>query len=151
MGTIHTPLNSHNMPPPRLNSYPIRAAAIHDPCPSTAPPRRLRAEIPRTRPGRAGTQGRPRRPQASAGDARLAELHDELAAYPGGEAKRPEPTDVIVPLRYRTDQGELSFLSITAVIGTPLDITVEELAIESFYPADQATAEAATARFHRGP
>jgi DNA-binding XRE family transcriptional regulator len=36
----------------------------------------------------------------------------------------------------------LSFLSITAVIGTPMDITVEELAIESFYPADDQTAAA---------
>ena len=37
---------------------------------------------------------------------------------------------------------QLSFLSITAVIGTPMDVTVEELAIESFYPADQPTAAA---------
>lgn len=79
----------------------------------------------------------------AAGDARLTELHDELAAYPGGEASRPKPTDVVVPLRYMsTANQELSFLSITAVVGTPLDITVEELAIESFYPADEATAEA---------
>jgi hypothetical protein len=48
----------------------------------------------------------------------------------------------VVPLRYRADQGELSFISLTAVVGTPLDITVEELAIESFYPADEATAAA---------
>jgi hypothetical protein len=48
----------------------------------------------------------------------------------------------VVPLRYRTDQAELSFISMTAVVGTPLDITVEELAIESFYPADEATAAA---------
>jgi hypothetical protein len=48
----------------------------------------------------------------------------------------------VVPLRYRGDHQELSFLSITAVIGTPMDITVEELAIESFYPADEATAAA---------
>ena len=43
----------------------------------------------------------------------------------------------------RADDGaELSFLSITAVIGTPMDVTVEELAIESFYPADDQTAAA---------
>jgi hypothetical protein len=51
-------------------------------------------------------------------------------------------TDVVVPLRYRTPRAELSFLSITAVIGTPMDVTVEELAIESFYPADDQTAAA---------
>jgi len=49
---------------------------------------------------------------------------------------------VLVPLRYRTAQAELSFFSITAVIGTPMDVTVEELAIESFYPADPQTAKA---------
>ena len=86
---------------------------------------------------------------------RLAELHDELAAYPGGQAEPPPArADVVVPLRYRAagngpgngpgiGQGrELSFLSITAVIGTPMDVTVSELAIESFYPADASTAAA---------
>ena len=49
----------------------------------------------------------------------------------------------LVPLRFRAGDGaELSFLSITAVIGTPMDVTVEELAIESFYPADPQTAKA---------
>jgi len=50
----------------------------------------------------------------------------------------------VVPLRYRGDDTELSFLSISAVVGTPMDITVSELAIESFYPADEATAAALT-------
>jgi len=36
----------------------------------------------------------------------------------------------------------LSFISTTTVFGTPSDVTVEELAIESFFPADSATAEA---------
>ena len=77
------------------------------------------------------------------GDRRLTELHDELAAYPGGQAQPPPtPADVVVPLRYRADEGELNFLSITAVIGTPMDVTVSELAIESFYPADAPTAAA---------
>ena len=35
----------------------------------------------------------------------------------------------------------LSFFSTTTVFGTPLDITLSELAIESFFPADAATAE----------
>jgi len=76
------------------------------------------------------------------GDQRLISLHEELEAYPGGRAGPPGPADVVVPLRYRTAQAELSFLSITAVIGTPMDVTVEELAIESFYPADPQTAKA---------
>jgi len=77
------------------------------------------------------------------GDERLAELHHELAAYPGGQAQPPlARADVVVPLRYRGDHRELSFLSITAMVGTPMDVTVSELAIESFYPADAPTAAA---------
>jgi MmyB-like transcription regulator ligand binding domain len=82
------------------------------------------------------------------GDPRLAALHAELKAYPGAGAAQSsaaaDHADVVVPLRYRTPGGELSFISFTAVIGTPMDITVEELAIESFYPADDATAQALT-------
>ena len=76
------------------------------------------------------------------GDQRLTALHEELSAYPGGLSRPPGPADVVVPLRYRAAEAELSFLSITAVIGTPMDVTVEELAIESFYPADPQTAKA---------
>ena len=79
---------------------------------------------------------------AATGDTRLAELLAELRSYPGGESEPPLRTDVVVPLRYRYEGQELSFFSITAVIGTPMDVTVSELAIESFYPADQATAAA---------
>ena len=60
--------------------------------------------------------------------------------WPG--SRPPGPADVVVPLRYRASGTELCFLSITAVIGTPMDVTVEELAIESFYPADPQTAKA---------
>ena len=76
------------------------------------------------------------------GDARLAELHEELREYPGGVDGTPDRTDIVVPLRYVLDGHELSLFSMTAVVGTPLDITVEELAIEAFYPADEATATA---------
>ncbi len=79
---------------------------------------------------------------AATGDTRLAELLAELRSYPGGASEPPYRTDVVVPLRYLSEGQELSFFSITTVIGTPMDVTVEELAIESFYPADQATAAA---------
>jgi hypothetical protein len=46
-----------------------------------------------------------------------------------------------VPLRQQTPHGELSFISTVATFGTAVDITVAELAIESFVPADAATAE----------
>ena len=69
-------------------------------------------------------------------------MHDELKAYPGGQSPGAAATDVVIPLRYRGDREELSFISITAMVGTPMDVTVEELAIESFYPAEERTARA---------
>jgi hypothetical protein len=75
------------------------------------------------------------------GDARLSALHEELTSYPGGETgTAPAHTDVVLPLRIRHGDLELSFFSITAAVGTATDVTVEELAIEAFYPADDDTA-----------
>jgi hypothetical protein len=82
-----------------------------------------------------------RRAEAT-GDPELAALYEELAGYPGPRPKPPGRDEIVVPLRFRYGGAELSFISLTAVFGTPLDVTVAELAIESFYPADPATAEA---------
>lgn len=96
---------------------------------------------------RAHLLARLHRQAQATGDQRLTDLYDELAAYPGGESGMPpQAIDVVVPLRYRSDEEELSFISLTAVVGTPMDITVEELAIESFYPADERTARALSGR-----
>jgi transcriptional regulator with XRE-family HTH domain len=75
-------------------------------------------------------------------DPRLMDLSAELEGYPGGESERPAPTDVAVPLRLRHNGKELAFFSMTAVVGAPLDVTVAEVAIESFYPADADTTAA---------
>lgn len=90
---------------------------------------------------RAHILGRLRRQAERSGSAELLTLWEELRAYPGGQAE-PETGhgSVVVPLRYRYGETELSFVSISAAFGTPLDVTVEELAIEAFYPADPATA-----------
>ena len=48
---------------------------------------------------------------------------------------------VVVPLRFATAAGTLSLFSTTTIFGTPVDVTLSELAIESFFPADAATAE----------
>jgi len=61
-------------------------------------------------------------------------------AQPGHE-NLPEHA-VVVPFRLNTVFGLLSFFTTTTVFGTPVDVTLSELAIESFYPADTATAEA---------
>ena len=78
----------------------------------------------------------------------LTALLAELAAFPapsGAKSARPLRNDdqsVVVPLQLATEAGVLSFVSTTTVFGTPLDITLSELALESFFPADAATAEA---------
>lgn len=79
------------------------------------------------------------------GDAQLVALRDELLAMPAppeavAQSDRP---GVVVPLQLRLPDGSVwSFISTTTVFGTPLDVTVAELAIESFFPADAATAAA---------
>ena len=75
-------------------------------------------------------------------DRRLSELHDELLGYPGGFDEALDADSVVLPLRYRHDGRELALFSISAAVATATDVTVEELAIESFYPADAATAAA---------
>ena len=75
-------------------------------------------------------------------DAMLAALLDELRSYPGGvDGAADAFGGVAVPLVLRTDAGELSFLGTTTMFGTPIDITLAELAIEAFLPADARTAE----------
>jgi hypothetical protein len=87
-----------------------------------------------------------RREVAVTADAGLSALYDELRDYPcddpAGEVEIPGPGDVVVPLRVRTEAGELSFFGTVATFGTPLDVTVAELSIESFFPADAHTSAA---------
>ncbi len=77
------------------------------------------------------------RQAAATADPVLRDLHAELAGYPGGEAP-VSPDGLVVPLHYQ----DLSFFSMTSVLGTPRDVTLAELAVEVFLPADQATADA---------
>jgi hypothetical protein len=90
---------------------------------------------------------------AATADPVLTELLAELESYPSssmpGASVDPasEGMDfggVVVPFRLRTDFGVLSFFSTTTVFGTPLDITLAELAIESFFPADSQTVDVLT-------
>jgi transcriptional regulator with XRE-family HTH domain len=76
----------------------------------------------------------------------LIELLDELAGYPAptstGREPRVDASAVVVPLRLAAGGAVLSFLSTTTVFGTPIDVTLSELAIEAFFPADEPTAAA---------
>lgn len=71
----------------------------------------------------------------------LAALLDELRAYPGGGRRATDPSGIAVLLKLRDGERLLSFLSMTTVFGTPIDITLAELAIEAFLPADAGTGE----------
>ena len=82
-----------------------------------------------------------RRRADTTGDPRLTALHDELRAYPGGEDPAVPQASVVLPMRLRHGGGELALFSIVAAVSTAADVTVEELLIESFYPADEATAQ----------
>jgi transcriptional regulator with XRE-family HTH domain len=76
----------------------------------------------------------------------LAALLEELQGYPvpedDGTHAPIDPGAVAVPLLIRTSAGVLSFISTTTVFGTPIDITLSELALETFFPADAHTAQA---------
>jgi transcriptional regulator with XRE-family HTH domain len=72
-------------------------------------------------------------------DPALADLLQEVQAYPAPDVQHPVDYAVAVPFRFQTPAGVLSFFSTTTVFGTPVDVTLSELAIESFFPADPET------------
>lgn len=81
----------------------------------------------------------------ASGDPLLVALDAELRALPTRNTPPPGRTEgpaIAVPLLLDTPAGRLSFISTTTVFGSPLDITLSELAIEAFFPADRATGEA---------
>jgi transcriptional regulator with XRE-family HTH domain len=93
---------------------------------------------------RAHLLDRLRREVALTADPVLAELQEEVSAYPGGEPFElhgPAP-GIAVPLRVRAGDGELSFFSTVATFGTAIDVTLAELSIEAFFPADAETSAA---------
>ena len=75
-------------------------------------------------------------------DPELIKLYNDLKAYPIPARAAPLPPDnnVAIPLRLRHKGEVLSFISTTMVFGTPVDITLSELALETFFPADDLTA-----------
>jgi transcriptional regulator with XRE-family HTH domain len=81
------------------------------------------------------------------GDSTLHALQEELRRYPmphdaDDTRLEGELLGVAMPLRFRTDAGVLSFISTMTVFGTPIDVTLQELAVETFFPADAFTGEA---------
>ncbi|MFE2870336.1 MULTISPECIES: helix-turn-helix domain-containing protein [unclassified Embleya] len=83
-----------------------------------------------------------RRQVAITGDPLVRELYDEVSGYPGGEPPNAAgPGAPAIPLGIRFGGEVLSFVSTVATFGTAVDITVAEISIESFYPADKRTGQ----------
>lgn len=76
-------------------------------------------------------------------DRELQNLAREALSYPGvpdtGPAAAP---GLIVPVHYRRGEFEVRLFSTLATLGSPLDVTLEELSIELFFPADAASVAA---------
>jgi hypothetical protein len=80
-------------------------------------------------------------------DGKLMELERELTAYPvpsrkGGLMAREEANGIAIPFELKVGEQILSFISTTTVFGTPVDVTLSELAVEAFFPADPETSAA---------
>ena len=128
---------------PELAAPPLNALRV------SLHPRGLAPRIANLPEWRAHVLSRLRRDVELTADPTLAALLEELRGYGEGadEAASREADDgaavpAVVPLRLRAGDGVLSFISTTTVFGTAVDVTAAELAIESFLPADEATARA---------
>lgn len=111
-------------------------------------PRGLAPRIANLAEWRTHLLARLRRQIDATADAVLAQLFDELSGYPlppAADSRAAPPAadyaGVAIPFQLATEAGVLSFLSTTTIFGTPVDITLSELALESFFPADAATSD----------
>jgi transcriptional regulator with XRE-family HTH domain len=121
---------------PELLAAPINALRL------TLHPDGLAARITNLPEIRASVLTSLQRQVTSTADPELQDLYDELRSYAGGErVEQPGPAEVVVPMKLRHGDRELSLLTTIATFGTPLDVTVSELMIESFFPADEDTAD----------
>jgi transcriptional regulator with XRE-family HTH domain len=123
---------------PALLAPPVNALRL------TLHPEGLAPRIANLAEWRAHLLARLRRQAALTADPKLAELLRECERYPvEGSFENPGfAEEVLVPLRILMSGALLSFFSTTTVFGSPVDVTLSELAIESFFPADAATAAA---------
>ena len=91
-----------------------------------------------------------RREIEATGDPELEALYGELAAYPGVAAEEdradaPTPNEIMLKHELRLDDTELALFCTFTTFGTARDLTLAELSIVAFYPANRQTAEALSA------
>jgi transcriptional regulator with XRE-family HTH domain len=120
----------------KLLKAPINALRL------TLHPNGLASRITNLAEVRAAALASLQRQVAGTADPDLQDLYDELHEYAAYDRPaQPGPAEVVVPMKLDHQGQELSLLTTIATFGTPLDVTVSELMIESFYPADEPTAE----------
>jgi transcriptional regulator with XRE-family HTH domain len=135
---LNVPLRERNTLPVAAGYAPMyRERALDDPALATA-----RAAVERKH-----LLERLRQQIALTADTFLVTLLAEVQANPApdqpfGPAMEGEHLGVVMPLMLRTPDGVMSFFSTLTVFGSPNDVTLQELAVESFFPADEATAQA---------
>jgi hypothetical protein len=83
------------------------------------------------------------------GDPELEALLEEVLDYPGVRGEPPPLADaaaagIVLPLQLRHSAGRMSLVSTVTTFGTAADVTLAELSVEAFYPADGHTATALT-------
>jgi transcriptional regulator with XRE-family HTH domain len=123
--------------PPKLLTPPLNVLRI------TLHPDGMAPRIVNLGEWRSHLMARLRRQIEASADATMAALYEELSEYPAPAHTAEPATNAVpfaVPFRLATDAGVLSFISTITVFGTPVDVTLSELALESFFPADPATA-----------
>ncbi|GGL09648.1 helix-turn-helix domain-containing protein [Nocardia jinanensis] len=81
------------------------------------------------------------RQAAQSGDPELNALYDELIAYgPRADHPQPDPAEIALPIHLEYRGARLCFINAVTTFGTAFDITLAEIAVETYLPADTATA-----------
>jgi transcriptional regulator with XRE-family HTH domain len=87
------------------------------------------------------------RQAANSGDPQLARLHEELLAYgPNGDTPIPDPADIALTIRVDHEGTDLCFVNTITTFGAAFDVSLEEIAVETYLPADEDTARYCGAR-----
>ena len=84
----------------------------------------------------------------AAGDREAADLLAEIRGHAPEVERRHvpalTPADLLLPIHVRRDGLDLRLFSTIMTLGTPRDVTLQELRVETFFPADEVSERAWT-------